>query len=363
MSDPRNSPSLSSPEKILRVVQWAPGKVGSSSMRAIIRHPAMELVGVYVYSKEKAGKDAGELCGLDPVGVLSTRNIADIIALKPDCVLYMPQFTDVDDVCSLLAAGINIVTTRSDFFFPAMMDSELYERVEGACREGAASIHGTGISPGFITEAFPLAITSVSRQLNGLLIDEYANITDSCSDELIFGFMGYGKPNDGKVDQMMLDYTCKGFGSSLALTASALGLPIDSIESLGETAAARSRVQTPNGGVIEPGTIGALRITVTAKKNNRPLIKFRANWYCTLDIEEDWQLQDSGWRIQVDSDAPFDISIRLPETAEPFAERMAGYTAHRAVNAVPYVCAAAPGIRSSTDLPPVIAQLGKATTI
>ena len=342
----------------LRIVQWAPGKVGSSSMRAIIRHPAMALVGVYAYSKEKEGVDAGLLCGLEPIGVLATRKIEDIIALKPDCVVYTPHFTDFDDVCQLLAAGINIVTTRSDFFFPAMMDDELRERVEAACQEGGVSIHGTGISPGFITEDFPLVITSMARQLNELIIDEYANITDSCSDELIFEFMGYGKPNDGKVDQMMLDYTSSGFGSSLALTANALGLAIDRIESQGETAAALHRVQTPGGGIIEPGCVGALRITVTAIKDEKPLIRFRANWYCTLDVDADWKLQESGWRVYVDSDTPMDISIRLPATAEPFAERMAGYTAHRALNAVPYVCQAKPGIRSSTDLPRVVSKLG-----
>jgi 4-hydroxy-tetrahydrodipicolinate reductase len=34
-----------------------------------------------------------------------------------------------------------------------------------------------------------------------------------------------------------------------------------------------------------------------------------------------------------------------------------GYTAHRAVNAVPYFCAAAPGIRTSVDMPQIIADL------
>lgn len=344
-------------EKILKVAQWAPGKVGSSSMRAIARHPNMELVGVYVYSEEKAGKDAGVLCGIDPVGVYATTKIEDIISLKPDCVVFTPQVTDYDEVCALLTAGINIVTTRSDFFFPSKMEPQVRERVETACQEGNASIHSTGISPGFITEAFPLVITSVSRQLNGLIIDEYANITESCSDELIFEFMGYGQPNDGNVNPMMLEYTSYGFGHSLALIADALGLPIDSIESKGETAASKNIVRTPGGGVIEAGTIGALRINVNAMRNNRPLIQFRANWYCTLDIEEDWQLQDCGWRVQVDSDTPLDIKISMPETEQPFAERMAGYTAHRAVNAVPFVCAADPGIRSSLELPQIIARL------
>jgi 4-hydroxy-tetrahydrodipicolinate reductase len=35
-----------------------------------------------------------------------------------------------------------------------------------------------------------------------------------------------------------------------------------------------------------------------------------------------------------------------------------GYTAHRAVNAVAPVCAAPPGIRTTLDLPQVIARLG-----
>lgn len=340
--------------KVLRVVQWAPGTVGASSLRAIIRHPKMELVGVLVYSPEKVGKDAGELCGLEPTGIKATRKLEDIIALKPDCVLYMPAATDMDEVCGLLSAGINIVTTRSEFFFPARMDAEMKQQVEAACEQGNASIHGTGISPGFISEAFPLVLSSVTRQLDGIIIDEFANITDSCSDELIFGFMGYGRPNDGQVEQMMLDYTATGFSNSLALVADAMGLTIERVKSSGETAAACSRVQTPNGGVIEAGTVGAIRITVNAYHNDQPLIQFRANWYCTLDIDADWQLQESGWRVQTEGDTPFDISIRFPETEESFAVRMAGYTAHRAVNAAPYVCAAEAGIRSSVELPQII---------
>ena len=51
-----------------------------------------------VYSDAKAGRDAGELCGLGPTGVIGTKNIDDIIAAKPDCVVYMPARYDLDDV-------------------------------------------------------------------------------------------------------------------------------------------------------------------------------------------------------------------------------------------------------------------------
>ena len=67
-----------------RVVQWATGNVGLRSLRAVIEHPNLELVGVYVYSDVKVGKDAGELCGTEPTGVTATRDIEEILALEPD---------------------------------------------------------------------------------------------------------------------------------------------------------------------------------------------------------------------------------------------------------------------------------------
>ncbi|MGH8986068.1 MAG: hypothetical protein ACRDY6_19655 [Acidimicrobiia bacterium] len=59
-----------------RVVQWSTGNVGLPALRAIIEHPDLELVGLLVYSKEKAGRDAGELAGTDPVGVTATTDPA-----------------------------------------------------------------------------------------------------------------------------------------------------------------------------------------------------------------------------------------------------------------------------------------------
>lgn len=51
----------------------------------------MALACLYVYSDAKAGRDAGELCGLSTVGTRATRSIDEIVALGADCVLYMPQ--------------------------------------------------------------------------------------------------------------------------------------------------------------------------------------------------------------------------------------------------------------------------------
>src|SRR4051812_25932223 len=98
-----------------RVVQWATGNIGTRSLRAVIEHPDLELVGVYVHSADKAGRDAGDLCGVGSTGVLATNDIDDVLESRPDCVLYMPQGCDIDQVSRLLEAGANVVTTRGEF--------------------------------------------------------------------------------------------------------------------------------------------------------------------------------------------------------------------------------------------------------
>ena len=77
--------------------QWATGNIGGRALREVIRHPDLELVGVLVYDPDKAGVDAGVLCGEEPVGIAATTDPADIQALGADCVLYMPRTFDVDD--------------------------------------------------------------------------------------------------------------------------------------------------------------------------------------------------------------------------------------------------------------------------
>jgi 4-hydroxy-tetrahydrodipicolinate reductase len=74
------------PGRKYRVVQWATGNVGACALRRAIEHPDLEVVGVYVHSAAKIGLDAGELSGTAPIGIAATSSMADVIALKPDCV-------------------------------------------------------------------------------------------------------------------------------------------------------------------------------------------------------------------------------------------------------------------------------------
>jgi 4-hydroxy-tetrahydrodipicolinate reductase len=342
-------------ESTYRVVQWATGNIGTRSLRAVIEHPQLTLAGLYVTTTDKEGRDAGDLCGLPPTGVVATRDIADILALEPDCVLYMQQGCDFDAICTLLETGVNVVATCGEFHHPESMDPADRERVEAACERGASSIHGTGSSPGFISEAVPIVLTSIQRRLDKLQILEFADVSSRDSPAMLFDLMGFGNmPAD--FDTRRFAHGAVAFGPSLRLIADAVGMPLDAVESTGAVSTATRDVEIAAGS-IRAGTVAAQRMTVSGLRQGQPLLTFSATWYCSTEIDADWDLRDGGWRVIVDGDCPLDVEIRLAIPLEEMAATTPGYTANRAVNAVPMVCDAAPGIRTTVDLPQIVANL------
>src|SRR5437763_4713886 len=132
----------------LRVVQWTTGNVGQRSVRAVVAHPALELVGCYAWSADKVGRDVGELCGLEPVGVTATDDVDALLALQPDCVVYNPMWPNVDELVRILESGVNVVSTAA-FITGHSLGAER-DRIADACKRGGSTMFGSGISPGFV---------------------------------------------------------------------------------------------------------------------------------------------------------------------------------------------------------------------
>jgi hypothetical protein len=355
------NPNNSKPSKRYRVVQWATGNVGSRALRRAIEHPNLDLVGVYVHSAAKVGRDAGVLAGIGPIGIAATNKIEDVLALKPDCVLYMPHVCGYDEICRLLESGANIVTTRMEFQNPAALDPAMYERVQQACRRGNSSIHATGASPGFITEALPIVLASIQRRLDSLTVNEFADCSSRDSPEMLFEMMGFGR-QPGPANQAQLDHAKLCFAPSLQLVATSLGLPIDKFEVHGAVGIARRDVHIV-AGVVPAGTVAAMKTTVAGIRNGKPLMTFTTTWFVSTDVDTgegpEWDYRTpSGWHIVLQGDCPLDVSISFPVALENYAEMTPGLTAHRPVNAIPYVCEAPAGIRTTADLPQIIARLG-----
>jgi hypothetical protein len=346
----------------LRVVQCGTGNIGMRALREVIRHPNLELVGVRVYDPAKDGVDAGVLCGEGPVGVVARRDGMAIRALAADCVLYMPSALDLDHVVAILESGTNVVTTRGELFAGgSRLGDEARRRVVEACERGGSSIYATGSSPGFITDALPFTLLSLQRRVDLVEIEEFANLSRRDSPALLFELMGFGRPLES-FDTRRSSYLLGEFGPPLGTLMEAAGTPVEEWQCVGEVAAARHATSIIAGD-IDAGSVAAQRTKIAGSRGGADVVRFTASWYCTADLDPAWDLLPTGWRVRVRGEAPLDVQLEFPIALEDLGSFTPAYTANRPVNAIPYVCAARPGILSTADLPPIVPHTTAATSM
>lgn len=337
--------------KRLRVVQWATGNIGTRAAQQVLRHPDLDLVGILVYDAEKDGRDIGELCGEPAAGVVATTDKREVISRSPDCVLYMPRQLDIDDVVELLGRGINIVTTCGEFQAGGRsLPDKVRAKVLKACDHGNSSIYATGSSPGFITDVLPLALLSLQRRVDRIEIEEYANLSARNSPHLLFEQMGYARPM-GPPDPRRAEHLLAQFGPALEELAEAAARPVDDWSAYGELAAARDELVIA-AGTIPAGTVAGQRTVISGRSGRDEVVRFTATWYCATDLNPQWDLLGTGWRVRMKGDAPLDVSLEFPVALEDLGDYTPAYTANRPVNAIPHVVAADPGILRTRDLPP-----------
>jgi hypothetical protein len=336
----------------LRVVQWTTGNVGKRSVRAVVAHPGLELVGCYAWSDDKVGRDVGELCGLDPVGVTATDDIDLLLALKPDCVVYNPMWPDTDEVARILEAGVNVVSTAA--FINGRGLGADRERIVQACGRGGSSMFGTGISPGFV-ELIGIAAASICDRIDKVTIHEGSDTTlyDSPETERPAGF---GRPIDDPELPAMAAKGTAVFGEAVALVADALGVELDEIVCEAEHARTTEDV-VMDSWTIPAGCVAGVAASWQGKVGDRTVVELNVRWRKGQTLDPDWAIEE-GHVIHVDGRPTVRAKLEyLPPPdfeATTFADFMVLgmiMTAMPAINAIPYVVAAHPGIVTYTDLP------------
>ncbi len=215
-----------------RIVQWTTGNVGKSSVRAIVANPLFELVGCYAWSADKVGTDVGELCGIDPLGVFATDDVDALLALRPDCVVYNPMWSDTDELVRILAAGVNVVSTAA--FITGHNLGPGRDRIAAACEQGGSTMFGAGVSPGF-AELLAIVSATICDRVDKVTISEEADTTfyDSPATEILAGF---GEPIDRPDLQAMTAEGTAVFGEAVRMVADSLGVELDEVRCVAEHA-------------------------------------------------------------------------------------------------------------------------------
>jgi 2,4-diaminopentanoate dehydrogenase len=336
-----------------RVVQWTTGNVSRQAIRAVLDRPDLELVGVYAYSEDKVGRDVGELAGLDQVvGVAATDDIDAIVALKPDCVLYMPLHPNVDHLLRLLEAGINVLTTAS-FLTGHAYGDEARARLDAAANAGHASLFGSGVNPGFADYLAAVA-SGVCREVYYVKILESFDIGtwagDANQDEL-----GWGRPAGDPGHAADIEKATQVFGDAVEALAELLGADVDAIRCEVEFAHATTDLTVPNRDV-KAGTVAAIDAKWFGSRAGEDLIEVNIRWTITPFLDPAWEVA-MAYLIEIRGHPQVNLRAEvLPQDFESMSlEEMLAIgsviTAMPVVNAIPAVVAARPGIVTYADLP------------
>ncbi len=344
----------------LRVVQWATGPVGREALQAIIEHPDLELVGVVVYSPEKDGVDAGDLCGQPPTGIKATRDPGLALAGGADAVCYTPRIPDLDEVCGLLAGGTNVVATPFLFYPPAYGPS-VVDPLTDACRRGGTSVHGTGINPGFVGDLLVLASTGLLRSLDHVEVHEVGNWSLLESRAMVFENARFGSsPEAATLASNPYAQTMSGyFKESIYMVAAGLGVELDRCTESQDLLVADGPIDILSG-TVAAGTVSGQHFRWTGVAAGRDLLSIDAWWWVGDTRPKSYpSRRPDGWSIDIEGSPSIRLSMLalgsldpaspLPIKAHVDAASVA--TAMHAVNSIPVVCAAEPGIRTVLDLP------------
>lgn len=356
---------------MIKVGVWGPGSMGVVALRAVIDNPDLALTDVVVHSQAKVGRDAGELCGTEPVGVLATADPDSLVNSDADVVVYaaaanLRPLEAIADMVSLLRAGKNVVSCSVvPLVYPEAVDNALTQPLADAALAGGSSFFTTGIDTGFANDVLPLALSGVSRSITSIRVTEMFNYATYPDAGAVYEILGFGKPPEFAAFAAAPGIFTFGWGPTVHQIAHGLGCEIERIEESVERLVAEESFDTPTGRV-EAGTVGAMRSILTGYVEGGRTVVVDHVSRMHDDLAPHWPQprismapRDLGfggasgrgvYRVEINGSPDILCELELAEDHDhDLGARIAG--AARMVNAIPAVYAAKPGLLSALDLP------------
>jgi hypothetical protein len=346
---------------VIRVAQIGTGNVGIHALKALITNPQFELTAVWVSSAAKAGKDAGELAGLDiSTGIVATNDLDAVLATAPDCAVYTAMADNrlleaLEDYRRILAAGINIVGSGPVFLqYPyQVIPDELITPLQDAARDGQSSLFVNGIDPGFANDLLPMALAGTCQSIQQVRCMEIIDYATYDSATVMFDVMGFGKPLDEIPMLLQSGVLSMAWGSVVRQLAAGLGISLDEVTEMYVREPAPEAFDIASGH-IPKGSAAALRFEVRGIVDGEAAVVLEHVTRLREDLCPEWPqpaAPGGSYRIEITGEPTY--AMDLCQTSPNGDHNHAGLvgTAMRIVNAIPAVVAAPPGFCSTLDLP------------
>ena len=342
-----------------RVAVAGPGGLGACAIREVSRLPEFRLTAVLAYSPLKNGVDAGDLAGMGPIGLKASTDFTQFLSSDAECVIYTARdfgdWRSDEQILALLESGKNVITPLPYHYLKAR-GPEVEARFSAAAKRGAATLHGSGITPGFYNERLALLMTGLSNEVKHVRFQEFFNAEALAGSLETLQLFGFGAPLEHVEKNPFAGRLAENYlKQPIIFYADKLGIKVDRIERKAQHRVAPITIKTP-ATTIQPGTVGCVSYRWTAYSGGSPFYTTEVYWFLGDAMRPEaakgndfWTIEIEGrpsLKLSVESKASFaeDIYIR-PEEPSP-----AGYTSTvvAMTQAIPVVVAAAPGLLMPT---------------
>lgn len=340
-------------EAPIRVLVLGTGQMGSAMARLVLARPGLELAGACARRPGRAGMDLGRAIGLDrALGLPIVHDLEEAVARSRPRVALQATCSRLaearGEIEILLRHGVRVITIAEEMACPAATDPGAAAALDRLAREHGAALLGTGINPGFVLDLLVITLTGVCAEVRSIRAERINDL--SPYGPTVLESQGVGlSPEDfraGLAEGRVVGHV--GFRQSIGLIAGALGWTIDRIEELREPIVSAVRRET-SCVTVEPGQVAGCLHTATAWRRGEPAIIL----VHPQQVRPDLAGAETGDRIEIDGSPP----VRLAGSPEiPGGQG----TAALAVNMIPHLLNAAPGLHTMADLPVPAARLGDA---
>ena len=338
--------------KKFRVVQWGLGAMGSGMARLMLEKDGLELVGAIDMRPDYVGKDLGEVLGAGrKLGVVVTNDPASVLdKAKVDVVVIATTSwtkEQVPDLRKILTAGVDCISIAEEMASPEAQSPELAKELDALAKKHGVTILGTGVNPGFVLDLLVVLLSGVCHNVDRI---EASRVNDlSPYGPTVMKTQGVGTTPEGfaagVADGSIVGHV--GFPESIRMISDALGLGVTRIEQTREPIISKVYRETPHVKVA-PGMVAGCAHVAIGYAGEKPMVKL----VHPQQIHPHLEGQGTGDYINIYGKPEIHMSTG-PEIAGGIA------TMGVAVNMIPHVVAATPGLKSMVDLPVPAALMGE----
>ena len=336
----------------IKVGLWGLGSMGGGMGRILAKKEGVELAAGIDLDPDKIGKDLGDVLGIEQLGVKVTDTAEDVLDDSLDIVILATSsfLKDVDPQIKLvLNKGINVISIAEEMAFPEAQDPDLADELDKVAKENGVSLLGTGINPGFVLDLMIIALSGVCSEVEKI---EASRINDlSPFGPTVMKTQGVGTTVEefeaGLKSGKIVGHI--GFKESIYMIAERLGIKLDEVKETREPIVSNTYRETEHV-KVEEGMVAGCKHIAKGYSDGKEVIVLNH----PQQIHPEEEGVETGDYIKIIGEPGVDMAI-TPEIAGGTG------TMAVAVNMIPQVINAAPGLHTMADLPvpgAILANMG-----